>query len=732
MASLFKQDQICAQCGSKVTAGARFCPQCGAPQPGGDEVKCPRCDAAVSPAARFCPKCGIEVATAAPPALVSNRWEKIQNTFATRVDIEDLPGFFRKELIVEPGTHAIILVDGRTQGLVGPGRYTLQTLGDRLGAALTLHTAKRLTAILIDAGDVELPFEVPDLWTSDPLRVTLACRVVLRQQGAIEFLVNIMKGRSSYPLSEMRGRLYPEVVALAQDWVGRHTAQDLSQGAPTREAVEQALQIGLDRSLGEYGLTFVQLRLIALSCPPLEQRRAAREELLVALYETNTAVDQRVAELAKRQRLFDVTNADEVQALAEESAKVKIYEQRAAIKAQLQQAVLSAQFSEVKNEADFEARLREVDQQKALTEKDWDELKHSLAQERLQRDWNDADRQTARAHTLAKLELDRQYELKQAEFAKRTDFDRATLDAQLELERKRLDGQLDLQQKRFAAELDTRAKEADFNRAQANLDDVARREKGLQDAQASNTVALQNARTQIEITRLQAEQDRIDGELSILLLEKMQMRRVRVEAEKQALESKAKTEELERQLRLEEQRHRQEMERVAAAHAQELAILAQKGKLTPEQLIAVSPVDQARLIKELKETEARAVAEQVQAQSQQDQVHTVEFKQLYDQLLTRADQSAAAREAAAKETARMVQETAHKAIDSQREGMVEVARAVSHGQQPPTVVVAGSSGPQIIGGGSATSGGEVLMCPQCHSKSPVGTKFCQNCGHNFF
>ena len=138
------------------------------------------------------------------------------------------------------------------------------------------------------------------------------------------------------------------------------------------------------------------------------------------------------------------------------------------------------------------------------------------------------------------------------------------------------------------------------------------------------------------------------------------------------------------------------------------------------------------MIKELKETEARAVAEQVQAQSQQDQVHTVEFKQLYDQLLTRADQSAAAREAAAKETARMVQETAHKAIDSQREGMVEVARAVSHGQQPPTVVVAGSSGPQIIGGGSATSGGEVLMCPQCHSKSPVGTKFCQNCGHNFF
>lgn len=732
MAGLFKQDQTCPQCSSKVAAGARFCPQCGAPQPGGDEIKCPRCDAAVSPAARFCPKCGVEVATAAQPSIVSNRWEKIQNAFATRVDIEDLPGFFRKELIIEPGTHALILTDGRARDIVGPGKYTLQTLGDQLGAALTLQSAKRLTAILIDAGDVELPFDVPDLWTSDPLRVKLACRVVLRQKGAIEFLINIMKGRSSYPLSEVRGLLYPEVAALAQDWVGRHTVQDLSQGVQTREAIEQALQIGLDQSLKEYGLDFVQLRLIALSCPPIEQLREAREELLVAQYETNAEVDKRVAELSKRKRLFDVTNADELQAIAEEAAKVKAYEQRAAIKLQLQQVVLSAKFGEVKNEADFDARLREVDKQKVLTEKDWDELKHSLAQERLQRDWADADRQTARAHTLAKLELDRQYELKQAEFVLRTDLDRATLDVQLEMERKRLDGQLELQQKRFAAELDTRAKQADFNRVQANLDDVARREKALQDAQASNTVALQNARTQLEITKLQAEQDRIDGELGLMLLEKMKLMKLRVAAEQQTLDSKAKSEDLDRQLKADEKRHQQDLERLRAQQEHELAMLAQKGKLTPEQLIAVSPVEQATLLKELKQAEALALAEQARAQAQQDTIHSAEFKQLYERLLTQADQAAAAREAAAKETARMVQETAHKALDSQRDGMVEVARAVSHGQQPPTVVVTSPNGPQIIGGGSATSSGEVLVCPQCHSKSPTGTKFCQNCGHSFF
>ncbi|MBP7688675.1 MAG: zinc-ribbon domain-containing protein, partial [Thermoflexales bacterium] len=327
MAGFFNQDQTCSQCGSKVKAGARFCPQCGTPQPGGDEVKCPRCNESISPAARFCPKCGVDLSTAAQPSIVEHRWEKIQNAFATRVDIEDLPGFFRKELIVEPGTHAILLVDGRnTLGVVGPGKYTLQTLGDRLGAALTLQSAKRLTAILIDAGDVELPFEVPDLWTSDPLRVKLACRVVLRQQGAIEFLVNIMKGRSSYPLSEIRALLYPEVAAIAQDWIGRHTVLDLSKSLSTRDAIEQALDISLTRSLDQYGLKFVLLRVVAVVCPPIEQLRDAREELLVAQYETNVEVDQRVAALAKRQRLFDVANADEVQAIAEEQAKVETYE----------------------------------------------------------------------------------------------------------------------------------------------------------------------------------------------------------------------------------------------------------------------------------------------------------------------------------------------------------------------------------------------------------------------
>ncbi|MCB0161877.1 MAG: zinc ribbon domain-containing protein, partial [Caldilineaceae bacterium] len=44
-----------------------------------------------------------------------------------------------------------------------------------------------------------------------------------------------------------------------------------------------------------------------------------------------------------------------------------------------------------------------------------------------------------------------------------------------------------------------------------------------------------------------------------------------------------------------------------------------------------------------------------------------------------------------------------------------------------------TTGPIPTGSGVApSSGGEVQVCPNCRVKSPVGEKFCNNCGHQFF
>ena len=44
----------CEKCGVKIREGAKFCPECGAPQ----GAVCPKCGKAVSKNAKFCPECG--------------------------------------------------------------------------------------------------------------------------------------------------------------------------------------------------------------------------------------------------------------------------------------------------------------------------------------------------------------------------------------------------------------------------------------------------------------------------------------------------------------------------------------------------------------------------------------------------------------------------------------------------------------------------------------------------
>lgn len=44
----------CAGCGAALTAGVKFCPECGTPV----KTKCSRCGTEVRPGAKFCPECG--------------------------------------------------------------------------------------------------------------------------------------------------------------------------------------------------------------------------------------------------------------------------------------------------------------------------------------------------------------------------------------------------------------------------------------------------------------------------------------------------------------------------------------------------------------------------------------------------------------------------------------------------------------------------------------------------
>ncbi|MBQ7227309.1 MAG: SPFH domain-containing protein [Clostridia bacterium] len=53
----------CSKCGAKMSASAKFCPDCGAPA----GATCPKCGARVKPSAKFCAECGASLGSASCP-----------------------------------------------------------------------------------------------------------------------------------------------------------------------------------------------------------------------------------------------------------------------------------------------------------------------------------------------------------------------------------------------------------------------------------------------------------------------------------------------------------------------------------------------------------------------------------------------------------------------------------------------------------------------------------------
>ena len=75
----------------------------------------------------------------------------------------------------------------------------------------------------------------------------------------------------------------------------------------------------------------------------------------------------------------------------------------------------------------------------------------------------------------------------------------------------------------------------------------------------------------------------------------------------------------------------------------------------------------------------------------------------------------------------MQQETSFKAMETQRD--ISVAYAQGGAQQP--VIVTPGAGAGVTAAPVGTTS-RVQVCPRCHLESPVGVKYCQNCGYPFY
>jgi len=754
----------CPKCKSKNKSGAKFCGSCGEPLPG-SETKCSNCGATVAADRPFCGNCGKPLAESAAPLLTGNRWARRIEDFATKVEVDDVEGFFKKGLLVEAGTKAIFFVNGAYSGILEPGKYEMGGLVQKIK---NVFNSKRTTAVLVDAADVELRLPLGGLMTNDPIKLAAECRVVIQLENPTQFFENVMKGRQNYPLTELRSYLEDELRNCVQEYVGVKSVQELSSNLTFKQEVERGVAQHLAKTFSRAGFSFVQVRVFDFRHPRLDALNDRKEEYWLHSQDLQAKLAGEGSTMGLDRKLLD-------QETAKALMELEVYEDRAKVYERMRKAVASDKMNEVITENELEKFLQAIDKDKLLRSEDMRTILQDFGEKK-------EDHDTARRHLIQRLKIDQTMDLQRAALLGKiglgktvTESVRAEELSQLEHElaarRKALEATqaeewtqvkhaVDARRLQVESEFDLAKKKAELEmelaRKQADLGvDVGKRK-----TEVELDLAKQHADVQFEVGRRQKLSD-----VEIEELEDQKDLRTAASAldvlkKQKAIKKEEEDWETQRKLRERAGLSEVAMKEEAQRHAQELAKIQAMSTLSSEALIAAAPADRAAMLTELKRTEglkgfseeqilamaaekspeiARAFQEKFKGASSE------EISKAYERMLAMKDQGITDIKELGREHARQLQEMYNRGMETQRDTATATARSAQPGM---TVITPGGASATVIQpGGSGGSGvsepprprpespppaRRVVLCPKCHQEVDEKQKFCDNCAHQFY
>jgi hypothetical protein len=754
MVPLFQVE--CPKCNTKNKSGARFCGGCGERLPG-SEQKCNNCGATVAADKSFCANCGKPLHEGAAPQMSGNRWSRRVDDFATKVEVNDVEGFFKRGLVVEAGTKAIFFTNGAYSGILEPGRYDM---GGLLQRVKNIFNYKTTTAVLLDTGDVELQFSLEGLTTKDPIRLSAECRLVAQMENPTSFFENMMKGRQNYSLSEMKEFLEGEIRNCFVEFVSGKTVQELSTNQAFKRELEQMVAGHLSTTFDRKGLAFVQVRIFDFRHPRLDALTDTREEYWLHSQDLETKLAGEGSTMGMNRKLLD-------QETAQALMQLEVYEDRAKVFERMRKAVASEKMDKVVSENELEKFLQEIDKDKILRAEDMRQLVQDFGEKK-------EDHDLARTHLIQRLQIEQSTDLARAKVAGQISLKRTATDAVRDNEMAQLEHELatkrrELEQRQAAQwaevklQLDTRRATVEDDLTLAKKKAQAEDEINRMSQKAGIDLAKEKALTEDEIERIRQKtgidltREKALTEEEILRIRQdreieMERRRDQKDLEtamssldllKKQKEIK-KTEgdwEMDRKLRERAGMSEVAMKEEALRHDQELAKIQALSTLSTEALIAAAPADRAAMLAEFKRMEGLKgfSEEQILAmaadkspeiakafQEKFKSVGTADVQRAYDRMLAMKDQGISDLKEMSKDYARMMQDMYNRGMDTQRDTATAAARAT----QPPQPLIVTSPGGGIHT--SSFSTGRVVVCPECHLETQEGSKFCENCGHKFF
>lgn len=714
------------------------------------------------------------------PQIEDTHWRRRPGEIAGRVQSQDLRG--GSFLSIAEGTTAVILRDGKlVEQQPGAVRYPASSRFERWFGG---SAKEDVTIILVDGGEIPLQFAFDDLWTLDPLRLCATCQLILQVTDPVRFYRNVLKDQPTYTATELAQFILPELRDTIQAYLADHTMEQLIAGAANRrDDFSVDVRERMREVFSAYGLEFKRVQMLELRHPRFDQLRQQEEELYLRPAELDmeqrlfdVGLDRRAAELEgarktaemdaafkrqalqQRKLLADVADEEELQQIAESEREVAYAELRAQLFERVRRATLQDKLNAATTDEEWASFVAEADRRKLLREDELAQLREGLRTAA-------ENRSRERAHVVAMAQLYGEFEQKSAQLSEQFKYDRTRLENELTLARQETLGRLELEQKRVELDLEQARMKAAHDREQRQLDDLAVRQRLLDDTRVQLEVQLataanelDRAKFRIQIERMEDDNDLLTAEKSLVMLRRNREEKLRIEREHWLIVQRATWED-------EQRRFQQHMAELRQQQEHELARMDKLAQMSAEALIVLadSP-EKTALLADLKRTETLKgfSEEQILALAAEKNPAVVDaIKARYQALregdlgVAEADKWKTLAEAAAKgqaEADRRSQETLDRVERMNRDSaerqerlanqaldrMADLGKAFAQKPDavPPIIVAPGAPG----GGGSTQAGGttpgagvnEVQICPKCHNKMPVGKKFCADCGHQFY
>lgn len=718
--------------------------------------ECWNCNSIV-PAVNFCNQCG--------KPLTKSVWKSVDNQFARRVDVDDLEGFFKKELIVEAGTKALLFEKGKNIGELEEGTYTLDSF---LRKFVHLGRSRKISAVITQKGNVPLDFIIKDCFTKEFLSVEVNVGVDFKVEDSALFVKNLMGDAKVYSNLELKNVCFNSISLGLKRELSKYSIEELYKNYDLIELFQKGIEASLFITLEGFGLKFMHIKAFDFKHESYDKMNKQKGECFLL-------IKKEQAELEKKKMLEDVYSQEDLLEIQEIKRKNQRVNMLRSLELEEEVLELNSEFERFNNidkkkselvnakfvnnemaKIELEKFAVEMEKEKLLREHDLKIMKSDL----VEKDFNS---ERTRKHMLQLLEISQKEEIDKAGFEanKRMELRKYEHDYEIacrvrsedndkrleKIKRDREDADIELENIRRARNNMVEANE--FKRLQNSLDHKAEREIRLENHDDERDRILKDhelgrkifndkqedefaskkreykfnqeiAEQNLDVTRKLNEMNR--SEASFVHEQEM---------EKKKIESSLKVQEIDA-----EARHEQEK-------------IAAMSSLRPEALIALAPAEQAKILARLERTKQLQgmSAEQILAMSAEKNPAVAEaFKalqanvvgererELFERMLLQKDEANNREVQAHLNANKRIQDITGDAMNKIADVANTMAQSMKDSRLNTPVIVAGGVPVGGAGGTANISSVDyqqkktIMRCPNCKADNDQSARCCSNCG----